>query len=125
MFPFPSKTDCGQSHQVVYEASVGFAEELNAVEAVLQRQAERDPDYFGTPSSSTDGLNKSPAAGSIRDMCFMDLDTCFWQIAHLQSLQGHVHSSSSLPYIGKLLSSNSTQNMAVACNGNGIEIDFC
>lgn len=99
--------------QVVYEAPVGFAEDLNAVEAALQRQAERDPDYFGTPNASTDGFTKSPAAGSIRDMCFMDMDTCFWQIAHLQSMQHTVHSSSSLPYIGKFLFSLPNRRLRV------------
>jgi len=33
--------------QVVYESPVGYAEEMNAVDQALQRQAEKDPDYFG------------------------------------------------------------------------------
>lgn len=86
----------------MYEAPVGSAEDLKNVEIALQRQAEKDPDYFG-PSSlhGGGGTARGTAAGNIRDLCFMDLDTCFWQIAELQSMQHGVHSSTSLPYIGK------------------------
>lgn len=86
--------------QAIYESPISLADEGNAVEHALQRQAERDPDYFGPPRLSPDGPARSGTPGSIRDLCFMDVDTCFWQVAQLHSLHHTLCSSSSLPYIG-------------------------
>jgi len=53
-----------------------------------------------TMSAQGGSAARGSAAGSIKDLCFMDMDTCFWQMARLQSLQHKVYSGAGIPYLG-------------------------
>ena len=86
--------------QLVLETQIGSTEESSAVDSALQRLAERDPSYYGPQASSLGAASRPISPGSIRDMCFMDLDVCFWQTAQQQMCQVGCYSSSGLPAIG-------------------------
>lgn len=94
--------------QVIYENELGGADEAALQEAALQQRAVRDPSYYGEGSFSTGPAAeaslaaKSTASGTVKDVKFFDLDTCFWQLARQHRMQHNVFDSSTIPPYGEL-----------------------
>ena len=44
--------------------------------------------------------SKPTVAGSVRDVAFLDTETCFWQLARQQFQQLKAYSASQFPHIG-------------------------
>lgn len=89
--------------QVVMEMNLGVQDEAPLQDAQLQRLAEREPQYWGHQLSGAMTPPKSVAAGPVRDLRFLDTQTCFWQLAQGQSLQHGATTSQGIPHLGELL----------------------
>ena len=70
----------------MYEASYAGGEDAALTAAMLQRLAEKDAAFYGAPISPSMVASKSTTAGMVKDIKFLDTETCFWQLA-LQQLQ--------------------------------------
>ena len=88
--------------QVVMETNLGVQDEAPLQDAQLQRLAEREPQYWGHQLSAAMAPPKSVAAGPVRDLRFLDTQTCFWQLAQGQSLQHGATTSQGIPHLGEL-----------------------
>ena len=86
--------------QVVCEFALPSAEEAALQDALLRQLAERDPQFYGPASTDAASPGKTAAPGSIKDLGFLDMETCFWQLGwqHFQLLKAY--SSSGIPHIG-------------------------
>ena len=72
--------------QTVVEGVSGQGEDQQAVSVALQRLAEKDPEYYG-PKNTEGNVSKSSATGLIREILFIDQDSCFWQIHEFLALR--------------------------------------
>lgn len=89
--------------QVVCEFQLAAAEEVAAQDLLLQQLAQRDSQFYGSPPSETAGMPKSASPGSVKDIRFLDTETCFWQLAWQHSQQLKAYSSSGIPHIGVII----------------------
>ena len=87
--------------QVVMDMNLGVPDEGPAQDAMLQRLAEKEPQYWGHQLSAAMTPPKSVAAGPVRDLRFLDTQTCFWQLALGQSLQHGATTSQGIPHLGE------------------------
>lgn len=95
--------------QVVYTNNLGGGDDGALQEAALeQRAAKTAASLGGPPPSPLDPLQeaslnaKSAASGQINDLAFLDVDTCFWQVATQEWLQHEAFDASSIqPGIGQ------------------------
>ncbi len=69
-------------------------------DALIQRLAEKDSQFYGQQISGTLTVAKSAAAGAIRDVKFLDTDTCFWQLTQQQTMQHKAHTADLIPHLG-------------------------
>ena len=93
--------------QVVYETQLGGADDGALQEAALHQRAERVAVAAGlpaaaplSPSREASLACKNTASGSVKDVKFFDLDTCFWQLAQQHSLRYNTYDSSTIPALG-------------------------
>lgn len=86
--------------QVVCDFVLSTAEEAALHDLLLKQLAEKDPQFYGSAASESAGQAKTAAPGAVRDLSFLDMDTCYWQLAsqHIQQLKAY--SSSGIPHIG-------------------------
>lgn len=89
--------------QVLYEAQLEGGDTLGMQDALIQRLAEKDPQYYGQQISGTLTVAKSAAAGAIRDIKFLDTDTCFWQLTQQQSMQHKANTADLTPHLGDII----------------------
>lgn len=75
-------------------------------DALIQRLAEKDSQYYGQQISGTLTVAKSAAAGAIRDVKFLDTDTCFWQLTQQQTMQHKASSADIVPHLGDIMRLN-------------------
>lgn len=87
--------------QVLYEAQLEGGETLGMQDALIQRLAEKDSQYYGQQISGTLTVAKSAAAGAIRDVKFLDTDTCFWQLTQQQTMQHKTSTTDLVPHLGE------------------------
>ena len=85
---------------MLYEAQLESGDSLGLQDALIQRLAEKDPQYYGEQISGTLTVAKSAAAGAIRDVKFLDTDTCFWQLTQQQTMQHKAHTADLTPHLG-------------------------
>lgn len=71
-------------------------------DAMIQRLAEKDSQFYGQQISGSLTVAKSAAAGAIRDIKFLDTDTCFWQLTQQQTMQHKAHTADLIPHLGDL-----------------------
>ncbi len=83
------------------ETNLGVPDEGPLQDAALQRLAEKEPQYWGNQLSAAMVPPKSVAAGPVRDVRFLDTQTCFWQLALGQSLQHGSTTSQGIPHLGE------------------------
>lgn len=69
-------------------------------DALIQRLAEKDSQYYGEQISGTLTVAKSAAAGAIRDVKFLDTETCFWQLTQQQAMQHKSGTADLVPHLG-------------------------
>ena len=69
-------------------------------DAMIQRLAEKDPQYYGAQLAGTLTVASKSAAGAIKDIKFLDTDTCFWQLTQQQSMQHKANAADLIPYLG-------------------------
>lgn len=69
-------------------------------DALIQRLAEKDSQYYGEQISGTLTVAKSAAAGAIRDVKFLDTETCFWQLTQQQTMQHKSGTADLVPHLG-------------------------
>ena len=86
--------------QVLYEAQLEGGDTLGMQDALIQRLAEKDSQYYGQQISGTLTVAKSAAAGAIRDVKFLDTETCFWQLTQQQSMQHKASTADLVPHLG-------------------------
>lgn len=72
-------------------------------DAMIQRLAEKDPQYYGAQLAGTLTVANRTAAGAIKDIKFLDTDTCFWQLTQQQSMQHKTNAADLIPYLGEQL----------------------
>ena len=89
--------------QVLYEAQLEGGDTLGMQDAMIQRLAEKDPQYYGAQLAGTLTVANRTAAGAIKDIKFLDTDTCFWQLTQQQSMQHKSNAADLIPYLGKHL----------------------
>lgn len=78
-------------------------------DAMIQKLAEKDPQYYGAQLAGTLTVANKSAAGTIKDIKFLDTDTCFWQLTQQQSMQHKANTADLIPYLGEIL-------VVLACN---------
>ena len=86
--------------QVLYEAQLEGGDTLGMQDALIQRLAEKDSQYYGQQISGTLTVAKSAAAGAIRDVKFLDTETCFWQLTQQQAMQHKAGTADLVPHLG-------------------------
>ena len=86
--------------QVLYEAQLEGGDTLGMQDALIQRLAEKDSQYYGQQISGTLTVAKSAAAGAIRDVKFLDTETCFWQLTQQQTMQHKAGTADLVPHLG-------------------------
>ena len=64
--------------QTILEGTTSQGEDQQSILQALQRQAEKDPDFYGSSGSETP-LSKPAAGGAVKDILFLDLESCYWQ----------------------------------------------
>lgn len=84
----------------MYESQLGGADEAQRCEVLLQSLAEKDPAYFGPVLSTNMPTVKTAANGAIKDIKFLDTETCFSQIAQQQAVQYGTNSGTTIPFLG-------------------------
>ena len=87
--------------QTVYEASYAGGEDAALTAAMLQRLAEKDAAFYGAPISPTMVASKSTTAGMVKDIKFLDTETCFWQLALQQLQQFKASSGQGIPMLSE------------------------
>ena len=87
--------------QVLYEAQLEGGDTLGMQDAMIQRLAEKDPQYYGAQLAGTLTVANRTAAGAIKDIKFLDTDTCFWQLTQQQSMQHKSSAADLIPYLGE------------------------
>lgn len=98
----PSVSNSKPLHvQVLYEAQLESGDTLGMQDAMIQRLAEKDPQYYGAQLAGTLTVANKTAAGAIKDIKFLDTDTCFWQLTQQQSMQHKGSASDLIPYLGE------------------------
>ena len=90
---------------MLYEAQLEGGDTLGMQDALIQRLAEKDAQFYGSQISGTLTVAKSAAAGAIRDVKFLDTDTCFWQLTQQQTMQHKAHTDLT-PHLGNRQASN-------------------
>ena len=86
---------------MVCEFLLAGAEDTAAQDMLLQQLAQKDPQFYGPVTADPSAQVKTAAPGAVRAICFLDTETCFWQLAwqHFQQLKAY--SSSGIPHIGE------------------------
>lgn len=87
--------------QTVYEASYVGGEDAALTAAMLQRLAEKDAAFYGAPISPSMVASKSTTAGMVKDIKFLDTETCFWQLALQQLQQFKASSGQGIPMLSE------------------------
>mmetsp|Transcript_12197 Transcript_12197/g.36597 ORF Transcript_12197/g.36597 Transcript_12197/m.36597 type:complete len:1238 (-) Transcript_12197:225-3938(-) len=92
------------TQQLVYETKLATPDEVTFEDAMLQRAAEREPDYFGPHLSHAmhPPKVKVSSGAAVKDMQFCDDETAFWQMASQHSQLHHAYSGSCHPHLGKV-----------------------
>lgn len=103
------------TEQVVYEAQLEGGDTLGMQDALIQRLAEKDSQFYGPQISGTLTVAKSAAAGAIKDIKFLDTDTCFWQLTQQQTMQHKAHTDLT-PHLGKIRGLHGHRWLVVACD---------
>ena len=85
---------------MVCEFQIAGAEEAAIQDALLQQLAQKDPQFYGTAPAESAGQVKTAAPGAVKDLCFLDTETCFWQLSQQHFQQLHAYSSSGIPHVG-------------------------
>ena len=85
---------------MLYEAQLETGDTVGMQDALIQRLAEKDPQYYGQQISGTLTVVKSAAAGAIKDIKFLDTETCFWQLTKQQIMQHKAHTDLT-PHLGE------------------------
>lgn len=97
--------------QVLFEAQLELGDTLGMQDALIQRLAEKDPQFYGEQISGSLTVVKSAAAGAIKDVKFLDTETCFWQLTKQQTMQHKAHTDI-IPYLGTLHYCSRTSRLA-------------
>ena len=85
----------------MYEASYAGGEDAALTAAMLQRLAEKDAAFYGAPISPSMVASKSTTAGMVKDIKFLDTETCFWQLALQQLQQFKASSGQGIPLLSE------------------------
>lgn len=107
---------------MVYVNQLGGADEGALQAASLWQRADRDAAAFGgpvpaplTPAQEASLAAKSTASGTVQDLQFFDLDTCFWQISQQRSLQYGAYDTSGVPSLGRVRGLQGRRWLVAAC----------
>lgn len=118
--------------QVVYANQLGGADEGALQEAILRQRANANAASLGggtatplTPAQELSLTAKSTASGAINDIKFFDLDTCFWQLAALQSQQRGAYDASDIPSLGGVRGLQGRRYIVAACESKVTLHDLC
>ena len=108
--------------QVIYTNQLGGADDGALQEAALRQRADKIAAAAGAPPPSALSLTqeaslatKSAASGPINDLAFLDLDTCFWQIALQRWLQFGAHDAAAIPSMAKVRGVEGRRWVVAAC----------
>jgi hypothetical protein len=91
--------------QLLYDTQLGGADEAALQEAALRQRADRGAAAAGLSATAAAAQEaslaaKGTASGLVRDVKFLDMDTCFWQIARQHWLQYGAFADHTIPYLG-------------------------
>lgn len=103
------------TEQVLYEAQLESGDSIGMQDAMIQRLAEKDSQFYGQQISGTLTVAKSAAAGAIKDIKFLDTETCFWQLTKQQTMQHKAHTDLT-PHLGKIRGLHGHRWLVVACD---------
>ncbi|KAK9819592.1 hypothetical protein WJX72_000101 [[Myrmecia] bisecta] len=112
------------TQQVVHEMQLAIADESLLQDAMLQRLAEKDPAYYGPQLSAGMQGTKSAASGAVRDLHFLDTETCFWQIALQHQLQYNAASGGGIPHLGRVRGLKGHRWLVIACETKILMFDL-
>lgn len=108
--------------QVVYTNQLGGGDDGALQEAALrQRAAKSVVELGGSPLPPLDASQeaslaaKTAASGQINDLLFLDLDTCFWQIAHQRWIQDSAYDATSIPSMSRVRGVEGRRWLVAAC----------
>ncbi len=92
--------------QLLYSTQLGGADEAALQEAALRQRADRGAAAAGLSATVVAAQEaslsaKGTASGLVRDVKFLDMDTCFWQIARQHWLQYGAYDDHTIPYLGE------------------------
>jgi hypothetical protein len=108
--------------QVIYSNQLGGADDGALQEAALRKRADAVAAAAGAPPAQ--GLSpaqeaslatKSAASGSVNDLAFLDIDTCFWQIALQRWMQYGAHDAASIPAMSHIRGVDGRRWIIAAC----------
>jgi hypothetical protein len=91
--------------QLVYDVQLGGADDAALQEAALRQRGDRSGTTAGLSPGRAAALEaslaaKSTASGLVKDIKFLDLESCFWQIARQHWLQYGASDDSTIPQLG-------------------------
>lgn len=91
--------------QLLYDTQLGGADEAALQEAALRQRADRGAAAAGLSGAAAAAQEaslaaKGTASGLVRDIKFLDMDTCFWQIARQHWMQYGAFDDHTIPYLG-------------------------
>lgn len=107
--------------QLIYDVQLGGADEAALQEAALRQRADRGAAAAGL-SAATAAMQeaslaaKGTASGLVRDVKFLDMDSCFWQIARQHWMQYGASDDRTIPYLGES-PAGTLRPARVACTG--------
>jgi len=109
--------------QVIYANQLGGADDGALQEAALRQRADINAASLGgapapalTPAQEASLAAKSTASGAVNDLCFFDLDTCFWQLAIQNSQQHGAYDASAIAPLARLRGVEGRRWIVAACD---------
>lgn len=107
---------------MIYINQLGGADDGALQEAAIRQRADKVAVAAGappppglSPTKEASLATKSAASGSINDLVFLDLDTCFWQIALQRWLQFGAHDAAAIPSMANVRGVEGRRWVVAAC----------
>ena len=121
---------------MVYDNQLGGADEAALQEASLRQRAAIEAAAItqqGSPGKASavftpqdsNLAGKSTASGSVRSICFLDLDVAFWQMNYGLSLRHNAADGNAIPHLGRTPGLGGRRWVAIACENKIIIHDLC
>ncbi|KAL4432170.1 hypothetical protein ABPG77_005932 [Micractinium sp. CCAP 211/92] len=118
-----------ESDELLYDTQLGGADEAALQEAALRQRADRGAAAAGLSGAAAAAQEaslaaKGTASGLVRDIKFLDMDTCFWQIARQHWMQYGAFDDHTIPYLGRYKGLQGKRWLVIACENKVVLHDL-